>query len=339
MTDPESILAGLAAGRRVALARLLTWLEAGDPRGREAVASLSSASPLVIGMTGPPGTGKSTITDRLVTLLRDRGESVAVLAIDPSSPRTGGALLGDRIRMSQHTHDDGVYIRSMASRGQLGGLSATVPSALRAIAHAGFERVIVETVGVGQVETDIADHADTTVVVLTPGLGDDIQASKAGLLEIADVFVINKADIGGAEQAAADLNASLDLRRAHDGWRPPVVTCSALRDGDVNAVLDAIDAHGTYTAAAGEIEVRRSARRVWELRNTMYQDARARVDRFLASVEASTVLADVADGRRDPQRAALCLMESCAASNNSSPSRAPTRLAAPAAGAHAGGGT
>ncbi|HXY91448.1 MAG TPA: methylmalonyl Co-A mutase-associated GTPase MeaB, partial [Acidimicrobiia bacterium] len=198
MTSPVASLADAASsGDRAALAKLLTVVETGGEPAREALAALAVRAgdhAAIVGVTGAPGAGKSTLTDRLVAQLRAGGERVAVLAVDPTSPFSGGAILGDRVRMQDHDTDEGVFVRSMASRGELGGLSRAAPHAVRVLDAAGFAWVIVETVGVGQVEVAIAGTADTTVVVVTPGWGDAIQASKAGLLEIGDVFVVNKAD-------------------------------------------------------------------------------------------------------------------------------------------------
>ena len=201
-------------GERAALARLLSVIESGGADARAALAALPGAAPAsawMVGITGAPGAGKSTLTDRLVAVLRRAGEQVAVLAIDPSSPFTGGAILGDRVRMQSHESDPGVFVRSMATRGHLGGLSSATPHAVRVLDAAGFDRVVIETVGVGQVEVEIAGAADTTVVVVKPGWGDAIQAGKAGLLEVGDVFVVNKADRDGVAATVRDLNGMLEL--------------------------------------------------------------------------------------------------------------------------------
>ena len=208
------------------IARLISIVEDGRPEVPELMRSVASTagSARVIGITGSPGVGKSTTTSALITSLRARGERVGVLAVDPSSPFSGGALLGDRIRMQQHATDDGVFIRSMASRGHLGGLAATTPQALRVFEAAGFDVVLVETVGVGQSEVEIAAAADTTLVLLAPGMGDGIQAAKAGILEIGDVFVVNKADRDGADSTVRELRAMIGLgERPVDGRVPPVV--------------------------------------------------------------------------------------------------------------------
>ncbi|MEI6701723.1 MAG: methylmalonyl Co-A mutase-associated GTPase MeaB [Actinomycetota bacterium] len=239
-TDPVILLAQAKEGSRVALARLLTMVERGGA-GSESVASITYQLPIpyTVGLTGAPGAGKSTLTDRLITTAREGWpaarqqafepiEQLAVLAIDPSSPFTGGAILGDRVRMQAHATDPTVFIRSMATRGHLGGLSLAVPDAIRTLGAAELPLVLVETVGVGQMEVDVARATDTTVVVMNPGWGDSMQANKAGLLEIADVFVINKADRAGVKEARRDLEQMLDLSHLGD-WRPPIVETVAAK--------------------------------------------------------------------------------------------------------------
>jgi LAO/AO transport system kinase len=211
----------------------------------------------VIGITGSPGVGKSTCTSALVTALRGTGRRVGVLAVDPSSPFSGGALLGDRVRMQDHATDRGVYIRSMASRGHLGGLAWATPQAVRVLDAAGCDLVLVETVGVGQSEVEVAATADTTLVLLAPGMGDGIQAAKAGILEIGDVYVVNKADRDGAAQVARDLRAMLALtERAGDAWTPPIVKTVAAKGEGIDAVIEAIEAHHRWAqqSVRGEIE-------------------------------------------------------------------------------------
>jgi LAO/AO transport system kinase len=246
-------------GDRRALARLLTLVEDGSARQRrDVVAALADAGghARLIGITGPPGAGKSTVTSALVTELRRAGRRVAVLAVDPSSPLTGGALLGDRIRLQEHHDDPGVYVRSIAARGQLGGLAAVIPVAVLVCEATGVDDVIVETVGVGQSEVDVASVADTTVLVLAPGLGDSIQAAKAGVLEIADVLVVNKADQPGVGKLESELHGMLELGRlTHGGpaldvpgWEPPVLRTVGVRGEGVAALLEAIDRHGRSVA-------------------------------------------------------------------------------------------
>ncbi len=292
----------LARDRR-ALARVLTWLEAGDARGHlDAVRARTDRTPAyIVGLTGSPGAGKSTLANQLVANLRSSDQTVAVLAIDPSSPISGGALLGDRIRMDQHTGDPGVYIRSLANRGQLGGLSLAVPSALVALDAFGFDWIIVETVGVGQVEVDIVAQADTTVVVVNPGWGDHVQASKAGLLEVADIFAVNKADRPGAKDTIGELNLALDLSRK-TAWRPPIVACVAETGDGVDTVQKAIDDHRQHLVSSGGIEERRRLRRLRNLRSAIDRLTAQHVDRWLddANSPVAHVVSAVASGDTDP---------------------------------------
>src|SRR6478672_13466539 len=240
--DVPALVESARAGSPRAVARLISLVEDAHPALREVMAALAphSGRAHVIGITGSPGVGKSTSTNALVGAFRERGNRIGVLAVDPSSPFSGGALLGDRVRMQDHATDDGVFIRSMASRGQLGGLSAAVPQALRVLDVAGCDVILVETVGVGQAEVEIASLADTTLLVLAPGMGDGIQAAKAGIIEIADVFVVNKADRDGADQVARDLRYMQSLGGRHSdagAWRPPIVKTSASRNEGIDDVV------------------------------------------------------------------------------------------------------
>ena len=250
------------------MARLISLVEDSSPALREVMALLAprAGHARVVGVTGSPGVGKSTSTSVLVAAYRRRGMRVGVLAVDPSSPFSGGALLGDRIRMQEHATDNGVFIRSMASRGHLGGLSWATPQALRVLAAAGCDVVLVETVGVGQAEVEIASVADTTLVLLAPGMGDGIQAAKAGILEVADVFVVNKADREGADVVVRDLRYMLSLGDS-DGdsgtverWRPPIVKTIAVKGEGVDEVVEQIELHGAWLASTGQLEVRRRRR-------------------------------------------------------------------------------
>jgi LAO/AO transport system kinase len=264
--DPNELLVRARDSDRGALARLLSLVERGGPEGR-AVGALThplGGAGYSVGITGAPGAGKSTLTNALVGQVRADEVPVAVLAIDPSSPFSGGAILGDRVRMADHTHDTGVYIRSMATRGHLGGLSLATREAIRALDATGWPWILVETVGVGQVEVEVATAADTTVVVVNPGWGDAVQANKAGLLEIADVFVINKADRPGLAETQRDLERMLDLTKV-DGWRPPVVATTAPTGEGVDALWEAIRSHRAHQESAGTLQQRRSDRASEEL--------------------------------------------------------------------------
>jgi LAO/AO transport system kinase len=264
-----ALCAGLVEGDRRAVARLLTYVEDGDLSQRRAVVAglpQPAVDPRVIGLTGAPGVGKSSVTTALIGALRATGRRVAVLAIDPSSPFTGGALLGDRIRMQSHHADDGVYIRSMAARGRLGGLASAVPEALMVLAAAGFDEVIIETVGVGQSEIDVIAFADTTLVVTAPGLGDAVQAAKAGVLEIADILVVNKSDLSGAGRLESELKGMLELGHlvgsiSTADWVPPVLRTVAVRGEGIDALLAAIEDHGIRAGLPAAERRRRRARR------------------------------------------------------------------------------
>ena len=246
------------------MARLISLVEDGHPALRELMAALAphSGTAHVIGITGSPGVGKSTSTNALVGAFRQRGKRIGVLAVDPSSPFSGGALLGDRVRMQDHALDPEVYIRSMASRGHLGGLSWTTPQALRVLDAAGCDVILVETVGVGQSEVEIAGLADTTVVLLAPGMGDGIQAAKAGILEIGDVFVVNKADREGADATVRDIRHMISLGdRTEPGlWRPPVVKTVAARGEGIDEVMEALDKHVAWMEETGALRQRRVRR-------------------------------------------------------------------------------
>ncbi len=310
-TDPSTLFAGASQGDRVALARLLTLVERGGPPSR-AVAALSYRSArdaLTVGVTGPPGAGKSTLVDRLIATARAEGVAqLGVLAVDPSSPFTGGAILGDRVRMQDHALDAGVYIRSMASRGHLGGLAAAVPEAIRVLAAVGFPLLLVETVGVGQVEVEVAGATDTTVVVLNPKWGDAVQANKAGLLETADLFVINKADMPGAGQSRRDLEQMLDLTALGD-WRPVVLETSATSGEGVGALWEEIGRHQRHLEEHGGLERRRATRLEREFQIVLGARIKSEVDRLSAQGEFADLARDVAEHRLDPYDAADRLLD------------------------------
>ena len=267
--NPETLFAAALEGDRSSLARLLSMIEQGGDDART-VGRLSyplGGHSYTVGLTGAPGAGKSTLTSSIIGHLRKMDLEVAVLAIDPSSPFTGGAILGDRVRMQDHATDRGVFIRSMATRGHLGGLSLAAPEAIRLLDAIGRLWVLVETVGVGQVEVEIAGKADTTVVVVNPGWGDSVQANKAGLMEIADVFVINKADRKGVDETRRDLEQMLDLSDLpHEAWRPPIVPTIGSTGEGVEALWDVVQQHRAHISSTGELDRRRRFRLREELR-------------------------------------------------------------------------
>ncbi len=301
--DPAGWARQIRAGDRRALARGLSLVENDQAAGERLLAELFPAAghARMIGITGPPGAGKSTLASGLARLYRDRGERVAILAVDPTSAFSGGALLGDRIRMQEHWRDEGIYIRSMATRGALGGLAAATPRLADLLEAAGFERILIETVGVGQDEIEIARAADVTVLVLVPGLGDDIQTIKAGVMEIADVLVVNKAD-RGPERLEQELRAALTLDGRDDGWRPPIVRAIATTGQGLPALAEAVAARETALEQSQGREP--SRRRQWRHRlDTMLAD---RVWRQLGAAHLASELdqmaAAIAAGRLNPYR-------------------------------------
>ncbi|SNT44813.1 LAO/AO transport system kinase [Streptosporangium subroseum] len=308
--EVSDLIARARDGQPRAVARLISMVENGSPRLREIMAELRTDRPhraRIIGLTGSPGVGKSTSTGMLVQAFRKRDKKVGVLAVDPSSPFTGGALLGDRVRMQDHACDPEVFIRSMASRGHLGGLSWATPQALRVLEAAGCEVILIETVGVGQAEVDIASLADTTVVLLAPGMGDGIQAAKAGILEIADVFVVNKADRDGAQATIRELRNMLAL--VERVWRPPIVPTVAYRGEGAEDVVNALDEHLAYLEESGELARRRQVRARDEIEAIALAALRSRFA-HLHGDRRLDVLADrVLDGDLDPYTAADELME------------------------------
>jgi LAO/AO transport system kinase len=299
------------SGDRGSLARLLSVVESGGDQARIALAGLgvsAADSAWTVGITGAPGAGKSTLTAALVRHLRDGGARVGVLAVDPSSPFTGGAILGDRVRMQDHATDPDVFIRSMATRGHQGGLARAVPQGIRVLAAAGYEWIVVETVGVGQVEVAIAGTADTTVVVLNPGWGDGVQATKAGLLEIGDVFVVNKADRDGVADTVRDLDGMLALG-GDRAWRPPVVETVATTGRGVAGLLAAIVGHREASEVSGELAERRERRIADEIRALVLERLIERTEVFCSGSAFATVVRRVADGESDPYTAATLLTE------------------------------
>ncbi|MEU3457685.1 methylmalonyl Co-A mutase-associated GTPase MeaB [Micromonospora sp. NPDC006766] len=299
------------AGDPRAVARLITLVESGDEVLPQVAAALApyAGHAQVVGLTGSPGVGKSTTTNELVRALRARGRRVGVLAIDPSSPFTGGAILGDRVRMQDHATDPGVYIRSMSSRGHLGGLSAATPQAVRVLEGAGCDVVLVETVGVGQAEVEVASLADTTLVLLAPGMGDAIQAVKAGILEIADVFVVNKADRDGADATIRDIQGMIALGERGPGeWRPQVVRAVAARGEGIDDIAVAIDKHRDWLERHGELRRRREARAAAEIEAIALGALRNRIGSLRDGTQLPALAAQVAEGAIDPYAAAAELL-------------------------------
>jgi LAO/AO transport system kinase len=307
-------------GQPRAVARLISLVEDAGPARtarrpepmfqlRQVAAALTpyTGHAQVIGLTGSPGVGKSTATSALVTVLRKQERRVGVLAVDPSSPFSGGALLGDRVRMQDHALDPHVYIRSMATRGHLGGLAWATPQALRVLDAAGCDVVLIETVGVGQSELEVVSLADTTLVLLAPGMGDGIQAAKAGILEVADVFVVNKADRDGADQTVRDLKYMISLGRRDvpgPAWRPPIVQTVALRGHGIDEVVAAIDEHRRWMADHGELEHRRQRRAEAEIEAIAVEQLRERLGDIRGGSALPGLAKRVAAGEVDPYAAA-----------------------------------
>lgn len=305
--SPSELFDAACAGDRAALARVLSLLERGDVVAREVgrMAYKRGGQGYTVGITGAPGAGKSTLTSAVIKHLRSMQLEIAVLAIDPSSPFTGGAILGDRVRMQDHATDPGVFIRSMATRGHLGGLSLSTPEAIRMLDAVGRKWILVETVGVGQVEVEIAGKADTTVVVLNPGWGDSVQANKAGLMEIADIFVINKADRKGVEETRRDVEQMLELSDlAHDAWRPPIIaTVGNTGEGVVN-LWDAVLEHRASIEASGELQKRRDFRLREELREIVARRLEQRAREICTGDQWETLQDGVLGRSIDPWSAA-----------------------------------
>jgi LAO/AO transport system kinase len=307
------LVEGARAGDPRSVARLISLVEDASPLLREAMAALTpyGGNATVIGLTGAPGVGKSTTTNALVAAYRALDRRVGVLAVDPSSPFSGGALLGDRVRMQDHFTDRGVYIRSMASRGHLGGLAWSTPQALRVLDAAGCDVILVETVGVGQSEVEVAGLADTTVVLLAPGMGDAIQAAKAGILEVGDVYVVNKADRDGADSAVRELRHMLTLgeRRQPGDWRPPILRTVASRGEGMDEVLEALDKHRTWLEETGNLRASRRRRAADEIEAIALTSLRERMGDLRAGRGLDELADRVVAGELDPYAAADTLVE------------------------------
>ncbi|GAB7180936.1 methylmalonyl Co-A mutase-associated GTPase MeaB [Kitasatospora sp. Ki12] len=308
MIDVPTLVEQAREGRPRAVARLITLVENAAPQLREVMAALAphTGRAYTVGLTGSPGVGKSTSTSALVSAYRRLGKRVGVLAVDPSSPFSGGALLGDRVRMQDHATDPEVFIRSMATRGHLGGLSWAAPQALRVLDAAGCDVILVETVGVGQSEVEVAAQADTTVVLLAPGMGDGIQAAKAGILEIGDLFVVNKADRDGADATARELNHMLGLGEAREAgdWRPPIVKTVAARGEGVDEVVEALEKHRAWLEEHGELAMRRRRRAAEEIEAIALAELRARIGDLRGDRHLAALAERVAAGDLDPYGAA-----------------------------------
>lgn len=312
LADSGALIGAARAGDPRALARLVSLVENAAPELRPILAAIAplTGQARVVGLTGSPGVGKSTVTSALVAAYRARGLRVGVLAVDPTSPFSGGALLGDRVRMQEHATDDGVFIRSMASRGHLGGLSWATPQAVRLLDGAGFELIMIETVGVGQAEVEIASLADSTLVVVAPGMGDSVQAAKAGILEIADIFAVNKIDRPGAQEAIRDLRTMLAMARYGEGeWRPPIVAMSAATGEGVDELVTRLDGHWAWLAESGERGSRRKARAREEVSAIAVTALRARMGGLPGNSRLDELAGLVAEGELDPYSAADQLID------------------------------
>jgi LAO/AO transport system kinase len=306
--DVDELVERARAGDPRSVGRLITLVEDGAPQLRDLMAALApvSGEAHIVGLTGSPGVGKSTTTSALVAQFRAAGRRVGVLAVDPSSPFSGGALLGDRIRMQEHATDPDVFIRSMASRGHLGGLASATPQAVRVLDAAGCDPVLVETVGVGQSEVEVASEADTTIVLLAPGMGDGIQAAKAGILEVGDIFVVNKADRDGADSTARELRHMISLGPSGQAgaWRPPVLKVVATRGEGLPELVAAIDGHREWLASSGTGSARRRSRARSEIQAIALAALQARFAGVGGDGALDGLADDVASGRTDAFTAA-----------------------------------
>jgi LAO/AO transport system kinase len=311
LTQGDSRAAELVAAARAgdprSLARMVSLVEDGAPQLRSLMRAVApyAGHARVVGLTGAPGVGKSTVTGALIREYRALGRRVGVLAVDPTSPFSGGALLGDRVRMQEHATDAGVFIRSMATRGHLGGLSVAAPQALRVLDAAGFDVICVETVGVGQAEVEIAALADSTLVILAPGMGDSIQAAKAGVLEIADIFVVNKNDRPGAQEVIRDVRGMLAMVSYGEGtWKPPIVAASAASGDGIDELVGRLDTHWSWLVESGERERRLVTRAREEIAAIAVAEVRRRLGGLPGESRLDELAAQVAAGKLDPYSAA-----------------------------------
>lgn len=313
ITDPAILLPRARAGDRRSLARLISIVENGGSRSETVLAQVfgDGGKSWTTGLTGAPGAGKSTLTDQLIDRIRKQGSEVAVVAVDPSSPFSGGAVLGDRVRMQDHIDDAGVYIRSMASRGHLGGIAEATPQVVATLDGIGFPEILVETVGVGQAEVEIAANADTTLVVVNPGWGDSVQAAKAGLLEIGDIFVVNKADRPGVHEAIGDLTQMLELG-AKPGWAPPVLPTVAATGEGIDELWEAIAAHRAHVTDTGELADTRRRRLVGDMEAAILAGMRQRVYSSVPPATWADLTQKVEQRLVDPWTAAAELLRSLA---------------------------
>ncbi len=324
VSSREEIVEGIRSGRTRAAARAISMIENNDPGVEDIVRDLypSTGGAYVIGFTGPPGAGKSSLVDDIVSVVRQGDKRVGIIAVDPNSPFSGGAILGDRIRMARHTVDSGVFIRSMGSRGHLGGLALATSRAVHVFDALGMDYVLLETVGVGQSELEIAETADTTVVVLMPGLGDSVQTIKAGIMEIADVFVVNKGDHPSVQKTVADLQELLRLDSRPRDWIPPIVTTVAVREEGVDELWSAIESHRQHLETSGELEARRRTRLQNQILEIATRELRNRI--LIPSIESPEfrgILERAVARNIDPFSAASELLDATRASEVGAPER------------------